>query len=65
MNVLGSFGFVCGTVVVLVPEPEPLPPLPDERLFPLLLLFDTLTPTPTPIAMTAMMPTTEPRIYAK
>jgi len=46
------------------PEPEPLLPLPDERLFPL-LWFDTPTPTPTPTAMTAMMPMTEPSIYRR
>ena len=39
MNVLGSFGFVCGTGLLPEPEPEPEPLLPllDERLFPFLL----------------------------
>ncbi len=40
MNVLGSFGFACGTAVDLGAELEleleDLPPLPEERLFPLL-----------------------------
>jgi hypothetical protein len=60
MNVLGSFGFVCGTTEPLVVVPLPL--LVEERLLDL-LLCETATPTPTAIPTIASKPITDPMIY--